>query len=70
MSLLVVGSVAYDTVTTPFGTVDDALGGAATYFSAAASYFVSPVKRRMAPEKGNCIWTSAKTCQTCSSNSK
>jgi sugar/nucleoside kinase (ribokinase family) len=43
MSILVVGSVAYDTVTTPFGKVQDALGGSATYFSASASFF-SPVK--------------------------
>ena len=41
MSLLVVGSVAYDTVTTPFGRRDNALGGSATYFSIAASYFTS-----------------------------
>lgn len=39
MSILVVGSVALDTVETPFGKVNDALGGSATYFSAAASYF-------------------------------
>lgn len=39
MSVLVVGSMALDTVETPFGKVDDALGGSATYFSAAASYF-------------------------------
>ncbi|MDZ7332150.1 MAG: PfkB family carbohydrate kinase [candidate division KSB1 bacterium] len=39
MSVLVVGSVALDTVETPFGKVDDAIGGSATYFSAAASYF-------------------------------
>lgn len=39
MSLLVVGSVAYDTVSTPYGRRDDALGGSATYFSIAASYF-------------------------------
>jgi sugar/nucleoside kinase (ribokinase family) len=37
MSLLVVGSVALDTVETPFGRADDALGGSATFFSAAAS---------------------------------
>lgn len=42
MSILVVGSVAFDTVKTPFGTAEDALGGSAIYFSAAASYF-SPV---------------------------
>jgi len=39
MGLLVVGSVAYDSVKTPFGTVEEALGGSATYFSTAASYF-------------------------------
>jgi len=39
MSVLVVGSVALDTVETPFGKADDALGGSATYFSTAASYF-------------------------------
>jgi len=39
VSLLVVGTVALDSVTTPFGTVDNALGGSATYFSTSASYF-------------------------------
>jgi len=39
MSVLVVGSVALDSVETPYGKVDAALGGSATYFSAAASYF-------------------------------
>jgi len=39
MSLLVVGSVAFDSVKTPFGVADDVLGGSATYFSTAASYF-------------------------------
>jgi sugar/nucleoside kinase (ribokinase family) len=43
MSLLVVGSVALDTVETPFGRVEDALGGSAVYFSASASLF-TPVK--------------------------
>jgi sugar/nucleoside kinase (ribokinase family) len=43
MSILVVGSVGLDTVETPSGRVEDALGGAATYFSAAASYF-APVR--------------------------
>lgn len=37
--LLVVGSVALDTVETPFGKVDEVLGGSATYFSYAASFF-------------------------------
>ena len=40
--LLVVGSVALDSVETPFGARDDALGGSATYFSAAAS-LLAPV---------------------------
>ncbi len=39
MSLLVIGSVAFDSVETPFGKVEDVLGGSATYFSASASYF-------------------------------
>ncbi len=39
--LLVVGSVALDTVTTPFGEVSEVLGGSATYFATAASYFTS-----------------------------
>jgi sugar/nucleoside kinase (ribokinase family) len=43
MSLIVVGSVAYDGVETPHGKVDRMLGGAATYISLAASYF-TPVK--------------------------
>ncbi len=42
-SILVVGSVAFDSVTTPFGKADEILGGSATYFSVSASYF-SPVK--------------------------
>jgi sugar/nucleoside kinase (ribokinase family) len=37
MSLLVVGSVALDSVETPFGAREDVLGGSATYFSASAS---------------------------------
>jgi sugar/nucleoside kinase (ribokinase family) len=43
MALLVVGSIALDSVETPFGVVDDALGGSATYFSYAASFF-TPVR--------------------------
>ena len=41
-SILVVGSVAFDSVKTPFGEADNVLGGSATYFSVSASYF-SPV---------------------------
>ena len=43
MSLLVVGSLALDTVATPFDRVTDALGGSAVYISLAASYFSGPV---------------------------
>ena len=43
MSLVVVGSVAYDGVETPHGKVDRMLGGAATYIALAAGYF-TPVK--------------------------
>ncbi|HEV2964571.1 MAG TPA: PfkB family carbohydrate kinase [Candidatus Angelobacter sp.] len=39
MSLLVVGSVAFDSVKTPYGSVDRVLAGAGTYFSFAASFF-------------------------------
>jgi sugar/nucleoside kinase (ribokinase family) len=39
--LLVVGSVALDTVKTPFGEGTDILGGSATYFSTSASFFTS-----------------------------
>ena len=39
MSILVVGSVAFDSVSTPFGKADEALGGSATYFSTSASFF-------------------------------
>lgn len=39
MSLLVVGSVAFDSVATPFGQVDEVLGGSGTYFSTSASFF-------------------------------
>jgi sugar/nucleoside kinase (ribokinase family) len=39
MSIVVVGSVAFDDVTSPSGSVKGILGGAATYFALAASYF-------------------------------
>ena len=41
MSIVVVGSVAFDTIASPSGKVEDVLGGAATYFALAASYFTS-----------------------------
>ena len=43
MPLLVVGSVAFDSVRTPYGKIENALGGAATYFSVCASWF-TPVR--------------------------
>ena len=39
MSLLVVGSVAFDTVTTPYGKAEEVLGGSASYVAVAASFF-------------------------------
>jgi len=39
MSIVVVGTVAFDTVETPFGKGEDVLGGSATYFSTSASFF-------------------------------
>jgi sugar/nucleoside kinase (ribokinase family) len=43
MSLLVVGSVAFDAIETPFGKTDKIIGGAATYISLSSSYFNSQV---------------------------
>jgi sugar/nucleoside kinase (ribokinase family) len=43
MALLVVGSVAFDGIETPFGRVERTLGGAASYFALAASHF-APVR--------------------------
>ncbi len=41
-TLIVVGSVAFDSIETPNGNVDEALGGSATYFSYASSFFTRP----------------------------
>jgi sugar/nucleoside kinase (ribokinase family) len=43
MSLMVVGSVAFDSIRTPYGEAEEILGGSATYFSVAASWF-TPVR--------------------------
>jgi sugar/nucleoside kinase (ribokinase family) len=43
MKLLVVGTVAYDAIETPFGKTDKIVGGAATYISLAASYFTKKI---------------------------
>lgn len=42
MQILVVGSVALDSVETPFGKIEDGLGGSATHFATSASFFVQP----------------------------
>ncbi|MFZ4102542.1 MAG: PfkB family carbohydrate kinase [Sphingobacterium thalpophilum] len=44
MSLVIIGSVAFDAIETPFGKTDKIVGGAATYASLAASYFYKDVK--------------------------
>lgn len=43
MSILVVGTVAFDSIETPFGSVERILGGSASYFALAASFF-TPVR--------------------------
>jgi sugar/nucleoside kinase (ribokinase family) len=44
MSLIAVGTVAFDALETPFGKTDKIVGGAATYISLSASNFVKPIK--------------------------
>jgi len=44
MSLLTVGTVAFDSIETPMGKADRIIGGAATYASIAASYFVKDIR--------------------------
>jgi len=41
MSLLAVGSIAFDSIRTPYGEVEEILGGSATFFSVTASWFTS-----------------------------
>ena len=43
MRIVVIGSIAFDTVETPYGRVEEVIGGAATYFAVAASFF-APVE--------------------------
>jgi len=43
MSLLVIGTVAFDAIETPFGKTDKIVGGAATFISLAASYFTKKI---------------------------
>lgn len=44
MSLIIVGTVAFDAIETPFGKTDKIVGGAATYISLAASYYTKSSK--------------------------
>lgn len=44
MSLLVVGTVAFDDIETPFGRAEKVVGGAATYIALAASYYTKQIK--------------------------
>ena len=44
MSLITVGTVAFDAIETPFGKTDKIIGGAATYISLAASYLTKNIK--------------------------
>lgn len=43
MSILVVGTMAFDAIKTPFGQTDKIIGGAATYIAYSASYFYQPI---------------------------
>lgn len=43
MSLLVIGSVAFDAIETPFGKTDKIIGGAATYISLSSSYYAEKI---------------------------
>ncbi len=45
MSLIVVGTMAFDAIETPFGKSDKIIGGSATYVAYAASHFVKPVQQ-------------------------
>src|SRR5437763_6586452 len=45
MSLIVVGTMAFDAIETPFGKSDKIIGGSATYVAYAASNFVKPVQQ-------------------------
>src|SRR5215471_15689709 len=45
MSLIVVGSMAFDAIETPFGKTDQIVGGSATYVAYAASNFIQPINQ-------------------------
>ncbi len=46
MSLISVGTMAFDAIETPFGKTDKIVGGSATYVAYAASNFVKPVQQK------------------------
>ena len=64
MSVLVVGSVAFDSIETPFGSREEVVGGAATYFALAASCFtkVHVVGRISALRTWRCWSAGGSTC--------
>src|SRR6195952_5727943 len=45
MSLIAVGTMAFDAIETPFGKTEKIVGGSATYVAYAASYFVKPIQQ-------------------------
>src|SRR5688572_13452353 len=45
MSLIVVGSMAFDAIETPFGKIDRIVGGSATYVAYTAANFVTPIQQ-------------------------
>ena len=45
MSLITVGTMAFDAIETPFGKVDKIIGGSATYVAYAAANFVQPIQQ-------------------------
>ena len=54
MSLLTIGTVAFDTVETPFGRAEYIIGGACTYISYAASYFTNQINSRKIVSEKSC----------------
>src|SRR6266705_2608832 len=55
MSIVAVGSIALDTIKTPFGQADDVVGGSLTYFAVAASYFTDVNEQHMRVFEGRRI---------------
>ncbi len=80
MGLLVVGSIALDSVSTPFGQTADTLGGSAVYFAVAGAVlhpvqvvgvvgsdfpFAEPRSRRRSAPRSSCSWaTSIPSCSS------